>query len=85
MRKIENTRARLDLQDAIADMMHVVRAECEDTDPLLREAEAFGALWNEIEAAVPRGLMHFDDESGPDSLDDAVEVVLINNRKASNE
>jgi hypothetical protein len=82
LRKIENTRARLDLQDAIADMMHVVRAECCSRGD---STAAFGALWDEIEAAVPRGLVHFEDESGPDSLDDAVEVVLVNNRKASNE
>lgn len=85
MRQIQNTRARLDLMDAIADMMHVVRAECDSEDPLEREAVAFSALWDEIEAAVPKSLAHFDAEAIPKTRNDAVEVVLINNRKAGDD
>ena len=79
-RIITSTRARLDLMDAIADMMHVVRAEAPvDSDPDLvelgRELYAFNAIWSELDEGVSRAQGHYEAEAvNPDKYAGEIEV-----------
>lgn len=81
-RIITSTRARLDLMDAIADMMHVVRAEAPpESDPdsaeLSRELYAFNAIWSELDHGVSKAQGHYELEAiNPDAYAGEIEVRI---------
>lgn len=83
-RTISSVDTRLMLEDAVADLLHVLNTEIPDEidDPLYGQVWVFDQLWAEIKIAVARGQQHFDKETiDPDEFATPIEVVYETLRK----